>query len=228
MKGLNLQKDFKAVNLVSQIAEFLEKAILDGSLEMGQQLVESEICQEFNASRPPIREAFRVLESKHLVTIVPRRGTFVKEITPEGFENFFPVRAVLDGLAGRLAYQNITKKDAEGMSLALDGMKKSVVKNDAKDFRDFHDEFHAIINNATKNEILINFLSLLRAQHSWFLLSSLSYFRENYKKSLEHHEKILNCFIMKNINEEEMEILLRDHVLVSLDYYRQNWPKRKV
>ena len=227
MKGLDFKKDFKPVNLVSQIADFIEEAILGGTLEMGQQLVENEIAEMFSASRPPIREAFRVLESKHLVTVVPRKGAFVKEINPKDFESFFPVRAVLDGLAGRLAYSSMTKEDTDRMTLSLNGMEKSVVKKDVKGFRDFHDGFHAIINNATKNEILINFLSLLRSQHSWFVLSSLDYFKENYEESLELHKRILKAFIMKDLSEEELEKLLRDHVLVSLYYYRQNWPNRK-
>jgi len=59
MKGFDFKKDFKPVNLVGQIADFIEEAINSCTLEMGQQLVENEIADMFSASRPPIREAFR-------------------------------------------------------------------------------------------------------------------------------------------------------------------------
>jgi len=223
MSESSFHNEFRPVNLVNQIAKFLEEAILDGSLPMGKQLVEAELSQRFNASRQPIREAFRVLESKGLVTTVPWKGAFVKKITQKDFENHFPVRAVLDGLAAKLAYRKLTQEDIEAMRSALDGMRESASKEDFKAFLEFHNEFHSIFNAATGNETLISFLSLLRAQNSWFLLSSLQYFKENYEASLKEHETILREFTRERISEEEMEKLVQEHVMVGLEYYRKTW-----
>jgi len=226
MGKIDLHDNFRPVNLVNQIAQFLEKAILEGSLPMGKQLVETELSQRFSASRPPIREAFRVLENKGLVTIVPWKGAFVKNITQQDFENHFPVRAVLDGLAAKTAYRKVTKEDVAAMRSAFEGMRETASKKYFKEFLDFHNEFHTIINNATGNETLINFLNLLRAQDSWFLLSSLEYFKHNYEDSLKQHETILREFTRKRISEEEMEALVKGHVLVGLEFFRQTWPNR--
>ncbi len=223
---MDIRNNFRPVNLVNQIAQFLEEAIIDGSLPMGKQLVEAELSQMFNSSRPPIREAFRVLESKGLVTIVPWKGAFVKKITQQDFENHFPVRAVLDGLAAKLAYHRVTEEDIDAMKSALDGMKACAMKKDFKAFFEFHNKFHSVFNNATGNETLINFLNLLRTQNSWFLLSSLEYFRENYEESLKHHGMILRGYRRKDITDEEMERLVQRHVLVGLEYFRNRWVNR--
>lgn len=226
MRKIGFQNAFRPTNLVNQIAAFLEEAILHGSLPMGKQLVETELSQRFNASRPPIREAFRVLESKGLVTIVPWKGAFVKKITQADFENHFPVRAVLDGLAAKTAYRKLTNEDFFAMESALDRMRESASKKDFMAFLGFHGEFHSILNNATENVTLINFLDLLRTQNMWFLLSSLDYFKHNYKESLEQHQIILRELKRQSISEEEIEALAKNHVLVGLEYYRQTWPKR--
>ncbi|NIM97923.1 MAG: FCD domain-containing protein [candidate division Zixibacteria bacterium] len=223
MSESSFPNEFRPVNLVSQIAQFLEEAILAGSLPMGKQLVEAELSQRFNTSRPPIREAFRVLESKGLVTTVPWKGAFVKRITQKDFENHFPVRAVLDGLAARLAYRKLTQEDIKAMRADLDRMRESAAKEDFKAFLEFHNKFHSVFNAATDNDTLIDFLNLLRAQNSWFLLSSLQYFKENYEQSLEHHETILREFTRERISEEEMEKLVQEHVMVGLEYYRKTW-----
>ncbi|MFH1090070.1 MAG: GntR family transcriptional regulator, partial [Pseudomonadota bacterium] len=74
---------FKPSVIGEQISRVLTEAILEGILKGGDQLVELELQKHFGISRSPLREAFRDLEKKGLVVIVPRKGTFVKQITRE-------------------------------------------------------------------------------------------------------------------------------------------------
>ncbi|MBU4426519.1 MAG: GntR family transcriptional regulator [Proteobacteria bacterium] len=228
MKNDLALKNVRTIDFVSQIANSLEEAILDGSLGMGTQLIETEIARSFHSSRQPIREAFRVLENRGLVTIVPRKGAFVKKITQKDFEDYFPVRAMLDGLAGRLAYRSISTEDIENLNLVLERMAKSASKKEFRTYLNFHYDFHAIINMAADNQILINFLTMMRTTHAWFLLSSLEYFRRHFDQSLEYHKKIVKEFERKRCSENEIEQLFREHVLISLDFYRECWAEGKI
>ncbi len=128
-------KQIKPQGLTEQVSQILTEAILDGTLGPGESLIETELQKQLGVSRSPVREAFRDLEKKGLVTIIPRRGTFVKEITRKDLEENFPVRATLEGLAARQAYTLLTPDQLAEMAGALEGMKQVGQAGDSEDYR---------------------------------------------------------------------------------------------
>jgi len=113
--------DFQPAVLGEKVSQILTDAILEGILKQGDQLVEAELQKQFGISRSPLREAFRDLEKRGLVVIVPRKGTFVKAITEKDIRENFPVRATLEGLAARQAFSNMTAKELKELRRALRG-----------------------------------------------------------------------------------------------------------
>ena len=71
----------KGSTTVNKIAKYLREEITNSRLKSGQHLKESEISKEFNVSRVPVREAFRILQSEGYIDVIPNRGSFVKIIT---------------------------------------------------------------------------------------------------------------------------------------------------
>ena len=71
----------KAVSLSEQIADHLGEQIIDGSLEPGVRLPEAELAKQLDVSTNSLREAFRILEKRHLIELQPRRGARVCEVT---------------------------------------------------------------------------------------------------------------------------------------------------
>ena len=59
----------------------LRQAILTGELKPGERLMEIHLANKLGVSRTPIREAIRKLELEGLVTMIPRRGAEVAQIT---------------------------------------------------------------------------------------------------------------------------------------------------
>jgi DNA-binding GntR family transcriptional regulator len=79
--------------LASQIRNSLADDITSGIIAPGSQIDEHEIAERFGASRTPVREALRELASSGLVTIEPRRGARVVELTLERIGEMFEVMA---------------------------------------------------------------------------------------------------------------------------------------
>jgi len=52
-------------------------------MQPGDRLIEEPIAERFGVSRPPVREALRVLQRDGIVTSVPRKGFIVVPITPQ-------------------------------------------------------------------------------------------------------------------------------------------------
>ncbi|MDQ1902168.1 GntR family transcriptional regulator [Paracoccus sp. WLY502] len=72
---------FARATLHSQIADELRNMIVDGKLAPGQKIPEKELCEAFDISRTPLREALKVLATEGLVELLPQRGARVSVIT---------------------------------------------------------------------------------------------------------------------------------------------------
>lgn len=210
--------DFKPSGLAEKASETLCQAILEGVLKGGEQLLEVQLQRQLGISRSPLREAFRDLEKKGLVVMVPRKGTFVKTVSRKDVRDNFPVRAVLEGLAARMAYKNMANKERAALNQALENMKRSAKAEDAKGFMEHHIVFHETFIHASKNDVLIKVLENLRMHSMWYRFS-YQYYKEDFQKSLSVHRKILTLFSKKDSDEEEIERMVREHIEVALEKF---------
>jgi DNA-binding GntR family transcriptional regulator len=90
---------------------------MNGEYPQGSRLKEEELAERYAVSRGPVREAFRLLERRGFIEIVPRHGARVREFDPADLASIFSVRAVLFGLAAREA----TERQAPELIGALIG-----------------------------------------------------------------------------------------------------------
>ncbi|POA91847.1 transcriptional regulator, GntR family [Pseudomonas sp. NFPP10] len=73
---------FKAPDsLAEQIAHHLAERIIRGDLKPGERIQEQKVTLALNVSRGSVREALLILERRHLIAILPRRGAHVTELT---------------------------------------------------------------------------------------------------------------------------------------------------
>lgn len=81
---------FKAPDsLAEQIAHHLAERIIRGELKERERIQEQKVTQTLNVSRGSVREALLILERRHLVNILPRRGAQVSELSPQHVESLY-------------------------------------------------------------------------------------------------------------------------------------------
>ncbi len=81
---------FKAPDsLAEQIAHHLAERIIRGELKERERIQELKVTQSLNVSRGSVREALLILERRHLITILPRRGAQVAELTPHNVQSLY-------------------------------------------------------------------------------------------------------------------------------------------
>ncbi|MEO0672585.1 MAG: GntR family transcriptional regulator [Pseudomonadota bacterium] len=95
-------------NLHQATADLIRDLILDGTLSAGARISEKAMCDRFDVSRTPVREALKALATEGLVTIRPNAGARVTEISDEDVAATFPVMGALEALAGELAAKAMT------------------------------------------------------------------------------------------------------------------------
>jgi DNA-binding GntR family transcriptional regulator len=90
-------------NLSDEVADRLRDMIFDGDLGGDERINEVHVARTLGASRTCVREALSALLAEEAVYAVPRRGCFVRPLTRNEFEDLYPIRAILDPEALRLA-----------------------------------------------------------------------------------------------------------------------------
>src|ERR1700710_499626 len=86
----------------------LKQEIITCRIAPGLSLSEKEICDRYSASRTPVREACRRLESEKLVSIVSYRGYTVTPVNMHDFHSLHEMQLILDPAAAALAAARAT------------------------------------------------------------------------------------------------------------------------
>lgn len=201
----------KILGLGHQVAEILSSDILEGKIRGGDRLIEQELQVQFGVSRSPLREAFRELEKKGLVEIIPRRGTFVKSVTKRDIIDHFPVRAALEGLAAMLAHSSLSNDERKSMKRELAAMEAAVNAEDTRLFYKHHLLYHELFINGSGNELLIETLKTLRMQSMWHRFS-YQYYQEDLQRSYRVHRQILDMLLDPATDSMQIKALVEDHI----------------
>ena len=91
-----------APSLVHLAAESIRSMILSGRLAPGERLIEERLTEELGISRPPLREALRLLQQEGLIDTRPRRGSTVTTLTDQDVYEILTLRSALERLAVEL------------------------------------------------------------------------------------------------------------------------------
>jgi DNA-binding GntR family transcriptional regulator len=91
-----------APSLVHLAAESIREMILSGRLSPGDRLIEERLTEELGISRPPLREALRLLQQEGLIETRPRRGSVVATLTDQDVFEILTMRTALERLAVEL------------------------------------------------------------------------------------------------------------------------------
>lgn len=87
----------------------IEALIIEGRITPGERLVENSLAEQLQVSRGPVREAIQLLERDGWVTLLPRRGAYVRVPSGEELEEFFATRMILEVEAARLAAERVAR-----------------------------------------------------------------------------------------------------------------------
>jgi DNA-binding GntR family transcriptional regulator len=109
------------MTLADQVRDHIVMEIARGALAPGESLRELEIAQRLGTSQTPVREAFRKLAAVGLLETRIHVGTRVRDFTAKDLTDAVPVRAALEGIAGRIVAELGIRQDAE-LQAALEHM----------------------------------------------------------------------------------------------------------
>jgi len=143
-----------------------------------------------NINRGPIRETLNRLEKEGFVSIIPRRGTMVSNMTAQEVKDIFKIRGLLELFAAKESLSRILRPK-------LEGIKKEFIKLMAKpeneksrmQFFIINERFHKLLNEKCRNKKLIDILDNFEDHTNWFI----NLFLKNYsfEESIKEHLSII-------------------------------------
>ncbi|MBE5865898.1 MAG: GntR family transcriptional regulator [Lachnospiraceae bacterium] len=162
----------------------LRQAILTGELKPGERLMEIHLADKLGVSRTPIREAIRKLELEGLVTMIPRKGAEVAQITEKSMNDVLEVRRAMDVLCVELACERISEEALGDLKAACENFEQMVKTKDVKKIAKADVELHDIILQATGNRRLVQLVNNLSEQ--------MYRYRYEYIKDFSQHERLVD------------------------------------
>lgn len=182
------------LGVTETVAQHLRHKIILGELKSGARLNEVQLAEAFGISRPPLREAFRLLERDHLVTCIPRKGSFVTPLSVEHIDEIYAARRMIESFAIEIfAQKGIRRLDAVRQAL-LAASEVTVPDPDNAEgmllFWKTFSDFHLKLVESSQNSYLRNFyraisLNLARCQVLYLKIPG------SWRDSIHHHRSIL-------------------------------------
>lgn len=123
----------------TRVADELREAILRGTYPPGTRLRQEELAGQYGASRVPVREALRLLESEGLVTTVANAGAWIARLSLQECVELYQVRERIEPLLLRYSMPELSEGQIDRLAELADTMARTT---DVEHFLELDREFH--------------------------------------------------------------------------------------
>jgi|SRR6056300_806687 DNA-binding GntR family transcriptional regulator len=141
-------------SLVDQVKAAIFEAILDGTLQPGERLIQEQVAQRLGVSRQPVQQALVVMRDQGLVVDAPGRGLMVPPLDLSHVEHVYQIRAELEGMACRQIAKHITSAQVKNGLLLIDKGRRAVEAGSVAKMISADIAFHQFIYRCSGNPLI--------------------------------------------------------------------------
>lgn len=187
-------------SLMKVTEEKIREAIVSGELSLGSKLSEQSLADILGVSRSPVRDALAALQSEGLVTISPKRGTFVFTPDLRVVDELCEHRTILETAALRIGIERNCAALVRGLEAASADMERALAAHDPHGYttgdQQFHNAIIEVVGNRTLSKSYNLTLSPLKAlrTHLFTIMS------ENTDRSMGEHFALVEATRAKNVD----------------------------
>lgn len=196
-------------NLEDHVYKIIKEKIIWHKIKMRERIIDKKLAEELGVSRSMVRQVLTILVKEELLTIVPRNGFYVREITKREIEEIYDVRKVLETYATKLAVPKITSGDIDELEKVFKRAKRDLEKDEVKTFIETDTKLHKLLIDNCGNECLKKIINEHNDKYAFYRIIDLSKVEKAKGSYFEHYE------IFKTIKEEKEELcakLIEKHI----------------
>lgn len=176
------------------VAAEIRLQIVSGEIEVDTLLTENQVAKQFDVSRSPVRDAFKLLQTDQLIQL-ERMGAKVLQFGDQEKKELYDLRLMLESFAfskiKHIDRAPITKE----MRKHLKMMKVAVKFEDAEAFTQHDIQFHEAMINASNHQYLQTFWNHLKPVIETLVLLSMRHRMEQDKADFERIHSNHEVFI---------------------------------
>jgi DNA-binding GntR family transcriptional regulator len=201
--------------LYEDVAERLRAQIFARELEPGAWIDEMKLAGAYGISRTPLREALKVLAVEGLVTMKPRRGAYVAEMSRDDVAQIYHLLALLESDAAGEVARHATDDQLALLQRLHERLEKLARQRDA--FFAANEQFHMALLEAAGNRWRTQIVADLRKvmklnrHHSLFKQGRLA-------DSLAEHRALMAALLARS--GARATALMREHFANGLEAAR--------
>jgi DNA-binding GntR family transcriptional regulator len=204
---------------VDYTVQRLRNAIFAGQLVPGQRLVAADLTTEVGVSRGTILQAFQRLSADGLLEIIPNRGAIIRRLSRDQVRNLFQIRENLEGLAAKLAAENIAQGNNRAFfTKTWKSVRPTAAPLESQIFMQHNRVFHRSIVRISGNDKLSDLIDTLHLPVMMFQVGQVMQ-PENLKSSQEDHVRVAEAILEGNSRKAERE--MRAHLRRSAEWVLQ-------
>ncbi len=192
-------------NLVERIREL----VIEGDLEPGAKVPERILCERFNVSRTPLREALKTLASEGWMEILPHKGARVARLSEEDVDQMFPIMGALEALSGELACANLSEEQFAEIRALHYQMVLHYTRRELAPYFQINQLIHEKILAAAANPLLVQMYQTLsgRIRRARYVANMSE---DRWAQAIEEHEEMLSALASRD--GQSLANVLRRHL----------------
>jgi len=199
-------------NAPDQAYEIIRHAILDGTFQPGDRLIEEKLVEMCGVSRTPIREAIQRLVAENYLASKPNSGSFVAKWEQQDIDDIFALRATVESMACRRAASTITPEELIALRKEHNVINAALNADGPVNISAFllgNRRFHEGILVATKSEPLIQAANRLISPPI-VSRTAFNYNKEDIARSNDHHAELIEALGARD--GDWSESIMRSHI----------------
>lgn len=201
----------KKETLSEKAYRMIREKIVYGELTFGEEIDQKELTKElgFN-SITPVREALLLLQKEKMITIIPRKGIYVSEISIEEVLENFQMREIIEPTVFEVTALRLSKPCIQEYKDIFAAWKEEVEDGsfDLKKYLETDMEFHRDLLKPIGNRTLENVMQGIYEQNARYRMACIQ--MRNAGEMLDEHLAILNAVEVKN--QEGAVQALKKHI----------------
>lgn len=193
----------RAKTLHDQTYSALRSAILFGQIQAGERLVETQLAEQFQVSRTPIRAAVGQLHQAGLLTLHADGGIYVRKLSLHDAIKIYDCRIALEQLAVAGSCKHATKPQLKAIEQTLIESEAIAQCGDAHSHSiqllDLNIQFHRLIAQSSDNPWLVPLLEQLSNQATLSRVQTLQAIPDVVDVHREHRD-IFNAIAQQEVD----------------------------
>ena len=202
------------LSLKESIYQDIKSKILDMSYKPGQLVSETEISQDLQVSRTPVREVFIRLLHEGLLDIFPQKGTYISLIDMDFVNDSVYMRYVVEKQILSELCDSLNGEIPKDIQRNV-RLQKDIVDNGGSinEFLELDNEFHKALFDLSNHKQIWRLLSTTKFHYNRYRILSMEE-PEMFSAIYEQHASIIDCISRKD--KLKLEVDLKTHIFAGL------------